>query len=348
MYGIVDAGFVHERGGVNGSVNKIGSGVGSYSRLGFRGAEELSSDLSAIFTLETGFRVDDGTQDAPGSIFNRQAFVGIKSKSAGALTLGRQYTPYYLTLTTVADPFGTGYAGSTKNLFPTAGTGLTGGSPNTRTSNTILYTSPTVSGLSAELAYAAGEQAQDESAGRQLGAAVTYANGPLNVRVAYNNRNTDNPAAVAVSDRSVGISTNTIIAANYDFGIAKLYAAYEQDKGPQGSPLANNSNPYGAPVGSRPVASTDAREALIGANIKAGPGNVLVSYTKKQDRDNIGLDQDASQWAIGYLHPVSKRTTLYAAYAKINNKNGAGYTVGNNTEVGSGDSAVNLGVRHSF
>ena len=37
---------------------------------------------------------------------------------------------------------------------------------------------------------------------------------------------------------------------------------------------------------------------------------------------------------------------LYTAYGKIKNKNGAGYTVANNTESGTGDSAFNLGVRH--
>ena len=30
------------------------------------------------------------------------------------------------------------------------------------------------------------------------------------------------------------------------------------------------------------------------------------------------------------------------------NKNGAGYTVGNNNEAGSGDKAFNVGIRHAF
>jgi hypothetical protein len=32
----------------------------------------------------------------------------------------------------------------------------------------------------------------------------------------------------------------------------------------------------------------------------------------------------------------------------IENKNGAGYTVGNNTEAGSGNHAFDLGIRHTF
>ncbi|MDB5951213.1 MAG: porin, partial [Massilia sp.] len=38
----------------------------------------------------------------------------------------------------------------------------------------------------------------------------------------------------------------------------------------------------------------------------------------------------------------------YTAYGRIDNRNGAGYTVANNTEAGTGDRAFNLGVRHSF
>ena len=51
-------------------------------------------------------------------------------------------------------------------------------------------------------------------------------------------------------------------------------------------------------------------------------------------------------WACSTRCP--KRTSAYFAYAKISNKNGAGYTVGNNTDIGTGNSAVNLGVRHTF
>jgi predicted porin len=76
-----------------------------------------------------------------------------------------------------------------------------------------------------------------------------------------------------------------------------------------------------------------------------GGGTLVASFIKKNDKQN---DQDANQYAIGYLYSLSKRTTLYTAIAKIKNKNGAGYTVGNNTEPGSGDKAFDLGIRHAF
>ena len=337
VYGLVDAGLLREGGGVNGTVLKVGSGQANYSRLGFRGNEDLGNGLSAIFTLEAGYRVDTGEQDVAGSLFNRQAYAGLKSTTVGTLTLGRQYTPYYLTLSTVADPFGTGYAGNIKNLFPTVGN-------STRASNTILYVSPVYNGFSAEVAYSLGEQAGSNKSGRQTGAALTYLAGPLTVRLAYLNRNTDVAPAIGVAPISRGIGTNTILAGNYDFKVVKVYLAYQADKGVGVDALQNTTNPFGSAVPATP--SNDARDLLVGVQVPIGVGTLMASHVRKDDR--TGLNQDAHQWGVGYKYPLSKRTQIYTAYAKISNKNGAGYTVGNNTEAGTGDTGFNLGVRHEF
>jgi predicted porin len=330
IYGIADAALVSESGGAAGHQTKITSGAASASRIGFRGTEDLGNGMSAFFTLETGVKLDTGELDAANTIFNRQAFVGIKTK-AGAVALGRQYTPYHLTLTSVADPFGTGYAGTSKNLFPDNGT-------NVRTSNTITYTSPTVSGVHAELAYSAGEQSE-LSAGRQFGGALDYAQGPLRVRLAYNSKNTD----VAATGVNHDLGRNVLLGANYDFKWIKLYGAFEVDKGFNSATLGNANNPYG---GAKPTPSTDGREILLGFSAPVGPGTLMFSTQHKDDRTRF--NQDAHAWGIGYLYALSKRTGLYAAYAHIDNKNGAGYTVANNTESGTGNTGYNLGIRQTF
>ncbi|MCS0591833.1 porin [Massilia norwichensis] len=334
IYGIADAGFVHESGGVA-SVNKLTSGVGSASRIGFRGTEDLGSGMSALFTLETGYRIDTGEVDAAGTIFNRQAFVGLKSR-AGTLTLGRQYTPWHNALAQVADPFGTGFAGGAKNLFPDFGT-------NVRASNTVIYAAPAMAGFSADVAYSAGEQPGSNSAGRQFGASLGYAAGPLNLRLAYNNKNSDVAAATGVTAVSRSIGTNILLAANYDFKVLKAYFAYGIDKGFNSAPLGNSGTPFG---GVKPTASTDGNEILVGLSAQLGTGTVLASVMRKDDKTSF--NQDAHSWGLGYLYPLSKRTNLYAVYGAISNKNGAGYTVANNTEAGTGNRASNLGVRHTF
>jgi predicted porin len=337
IYGLVDAGLVKESGGVAGSVTKITSGIGSQSRLGFRGVEDLGNGLSAVFALETGLKVDDGTLDNTASaLFNRQAYVGLKSKDLGTFTLGRQYTMLYNAMSQVADPFGAGYAGSIKNLFPTAGA-------NTRVSNAMVYASPVTSGFSAEALYALGEQAGSSTAGRQFGFGLNYAQGPLNARLVYNNRNQDTAAVGTTPAKIQDKAKNTLLAVNYDFTVVKAFFGYGVDKGLNSAPIPV-ANAYGFKVA--PKASIDSTDLLLGVSVPAGTGNVLASYIRKDDK-TIG-NQDASQIALGYIYPLSKRTSTYVAYARIKNKNGAGYTVGNNNEAGSGDKAFNLGIRHTF
>lgn len=333
IYGIADAAIVGERGGSAGNVTKVTSGAASASRIGFRGTEALGDGLSAFFTLETGAKIDTGEVDAAGTIFNRQALVGLKGKS-GQVALGRQYTPYHTTLV-IIDPFGTGYAGTSKNLFPDAGT-------NIRTSNTITYASPVLHGIDAQLAYSVGEQT-DSSAGRQFGGVIGYAAGPLVVRLAYNSKNADVPASGTAAAISRSLGRNTLLGATYNFGWARLHAAYGVDKGYNAAPLANANNPYG---GVRPTSSTDGRDYLLGFSAPVAHGTLMFSVMHKDDRTNF--NQDASSWGIGYLYDLSKRTGLYAAYAHIRNRNGAGYTVNNNTESGSGNTGYNLGIRHTF
>jgi predicted porin len=335
IYGIVDAGIVHESGGKNGNVTRLGSGIASASRFGLKGNEDLGNGLSAVFTLEGAVKVDTG---AGGSgLFDRQAFVGLKSTTLGTVTLGQQYTPLYLALSQVADPFGAGYSGSAKNLFPSVGA-------NTRTSNTIVYASPAFSGFSGSLAYSLGEQADSNAAGRQIGAALAYSNGPLNARLAHNSRNND----TATLSNEMG--RNTLFAVNYDFIVAKAFFAYGQNKGMNSSVIPGGGSSYIAttvPVTPAIAASRDNTNLLIGATVPVGPaGTIMASYIRKDDKE-IG-NRDADQFAIGYSYALSKRTNAYTSFAKIKNKNNAAYTVGDNTEVGSGDKAISIGMRHSF
>ncbi|UMR32786.1 porin [Massilia sp. MB5] len=335
IYGIVDAGIVAERGGKSGSVNKVTSGVANASRLGFKGTEDLGGGLQALFVLEGGIKADTGESDVSGSIANRQSFVGLRSKEAGTLTLGRQYTPFYNALSQVGDPFAAGLAGTAKNLFPVAGA-------NTRNSNAVVYATPAYNGVSAEFFYGFGEKSAN-STQRQVGASLNYSNGPLNARLAYNNRNNDDQPVLGgpVAEKDTG--RNTLLAVNYDFQVAKAFFMYSDNKGLNSAALAS-PDAYNQKA---PVASTKSADTLVGVTVPVGgAGKFIASYINKNDK--TAFNQDANQIAVGYTYDLSKRTTTYVAYAKIKNKNGAGYTVGNNSEAGTGDKAFNIGVRHSF
>ncbi|WP_065309600.1 porin [Janthinobacterium psychrotolerans] len=330
LYGTVDMGLVRESGGIAG-VTRLTSGVASGSRLGFKGREDLGGGMAVVFLLENGFQADTGALGQGGLLFGRQAYAGLQTQ-AGTVTLGRQYTPQYLAIAAV-DPFNSGTAGDSKNLM------MATGNAASRMDNSVKYSSPVMQGFNAELVAGAGEVAGDSGAGRQLGGALAYAGGPWALRLAYHHRDNDTAAL-----RNAGSARNTVATAMYDAGSFKAHFAYGVDQGLNSALARNLNNPFGAAVA--PVASTDSNVVLVGLSVPQGAGTWLVSYIRKNDK--TAYNQDAQQVAAGYRHALSKRTDLYGVLASIRNRNGAGYTVGSAIEGGSGNRAINLGVRHSF
>ena len=77
------------------TLTRLQSGGLNGSRLGFRGVEDLGGGLRALFTLEHGINLDDGSVGQSGVFWGRQVFVGLGSSTAGQLTLGRQYSSLY-------------------------------------------------------------------------------------------------------------------------------------------------------------------------------------------------------------------------------------------------------------
>ncbi len=325
IYGIVDMGYVNERGGAAGSISKLTSGAQSGTRIGFKGTEDLGDGMKALFVLETSVKADEGGFNQGATAFGRQTFVGLQS-DGGTLTLGRQYTPYFLTIN-AADPFASGMAGSALNLFPNAGNG-------NRMNNSVKYATPNIDGFSGEIAYGFGEVQGSSEKNRQIGGSFGYAADAVSIKLAHHNvRNaTDTDTA-----------KNTLLGATWDLEVAKIFAAISDNRGIASSAFPNTGNPFGLPTA--PVSSSKTRDILIGVRIPVEKHAFLLSYINKDDRV---ANNDANQVAIGYTYALSKQTNLYAAYARINNKNQASYTVGNNSEPGSGDKALNLGVRVLF
>lgn len=98
IYGTVDTYMAVNHQGGKTDVS-LRSGGASASFWGFQGSEDISSDLKAVFKLESAFMVDNGAypEGANGAIFSREAWVGLTSNTWGTLSFGRQYTPHFLT-----------------------------------------------------------------------------------------------------------------------------------------------------------------------------------------------------------------------------------------------------------
>jgi predicted porin len=137
---------------------------------------------------------------------------------------------------------------------------------------------------------------------------------------------------------------NLVAGGTYDIGSTRVHFAYGVNKGINSAIPRNTANPFG--YATPPVLSTDSRDLLVGLTVPLGVHTLLASFIDKNDRTRF--DQDAHQIALGYKYNLSKRTELYAVYAKISNQHGAGYTVGSAIEGGTGDKALDLGIKHAF
>lgn len=334
-YGVLDAGVVGEKGCAGPCTTRVGSGLASESHIGVQGSEPLGETTAAIFAVEAAVQADTGRAEGDGRTDRalRQVWVGLAGEF-GAITIGRQYSLQYLALTDVADPFKGGMAGSASNLI--------GG--ERRVDNSVQYYGALARGFSAGASYAFKDKVDTSPAGRAWGMTVGIERGPLTVRAAHQNLN-----AVRVQFNSKTsndtVARNSILAANLRMGWGTTYAAYSLSRGWASSPLFNPDNPYSAGIARTP--SSNSRDVLVGMAVPVSQGTTfLASYITKDDRDPA--NQDANQIAIGASHALSRRTDFYAAYSHIRNRNGAGYTVGNATGRGSGNSAFNVGMRHAF
>lgn len=303
IYGVADVGISRTDTSASSPVWSMDSGIHSGSRLGFRGTEDLGGGLSANFAIENGYNLDTGTAAQGGRLFGRQAWVGLKG-GFGAVRLGRQYTPIFQVLDAI-DPFGTGFAGNIANIFNTYGT---------RMDNTVSYLMPDAGGFFGQLSYGLGEVAGDNSASSQIGASVGYANGPLNIQAVYHDAN---------NATGTGDAQTAALAGMYDFKVAKLHAAF----------ASNRDDTTGAAGSSR------SRDAMLGLSAPVGSaGTVLASWVRHDQRRGAAGGVDRDQWAVGYLHALSKRTNLYTSYGRMNLKPAASVDT----------STFNVGIRHRF
>lgn len=351
IYGVIDQAFT--RTNISGGTNKnemVSSGNVT-NRLGFRGTEDLGGGLKAKFQIETSLAADE-----PGatSIGDRGAWVAIAGDAWGEIRLGREYNPTFWNPIAFS-PFGTNGSGRTlaHSARPLAfgGAGYTGGvvsnDPYIRNSNTINYILPSnLGGVYGSFQYAVDEKSnaydsttspvtvtrrQGETVAFRLG----YKDGPLDVALAYGTLKDKDPVSTQLKARKVN-STN--LGASYDFGVAKLMGSWYQEDVKDG----------GFTFASKTIDKLTGYE--IGVIVPFGPGNFRAAYGNVKFDAINGSDPKADKYAIGYVYPMSKRTSLYTTYARVSNKNGANLITNGTTgaQPGRSVSGVDFGITHTF
>ena len=311
LYGKVDLGLVMDSGNSAGKSLRLDSGVTGGSRIGFKGVEDLGGGMKAAFQLETGFCADSA-QGSPNFCTGSNQFMGRQAHGdlTGSFGALSAGRQYSLGFNNLStiDPFGTGFAGQVNNIVDPSGI---------RLNNSVTYSTPNIGGVTGSVEMALGEQTGNWQANRETGAGLTYASGPAYAGFTFYDVGAANGIGAA--------RKNYLLGGTYDFGVVKVHALVQKSTGP---------------------ASLDVLDMMGGVTIPVAGGQVLASYIHHNDRTSA--DKDAQQVGVGYLYPLSKRTSVYMAFARINNEHGAAFTVGNATATGTGDKAFNLGVVHNF
>ncbi|CAL62677.1 Putative porin [Herminiimonas arsenicoxydans] len=310
IYGIADVAMVYSsnQGGASNTYMRSGNLAGS--RIGFKGTEDLGGGTQAIFQLESGFNLDTGEMSSSSTLFNRQAFVGINNTRYGALTAGRQYTPYYLFV---------GPIGPTNSL-----TGATGAHPGDidgldttiRSNNSITYTSPVWNGLQVSALAGFGETAGDMGSGRTISAAIKYDINNWNFALGYQRlNNSNNPGGVWSPNASANFNTSPVNngylsadSAQYLAGAAR----YTMGKVIVG---ANASRVEYRPNGNSlftQKATFDTLGLLTGYQMTpVFFVSVGYSYTKEKAANGISDPAKYHQLALEQTYSFSKRTAIY-------------------------------------
>lgn len=223
LYGLIDTGIVYTNNQGGSSAWQEQSSILSNEVWGLRGSEDLDGDLHAIFRLESGFNIQNGRSTYAGTMFGRQAYVGLQSDKFGTLTLGRQYD----SVVDVLGPIALANNGDGNNLaaHPFDNDNI---DDSFYISNSVKYVSPSFRGLQAEALYGFSNAAGGLSNNRAYSFGVSYSSGPLNLAAAYlqlNNGGLSSSGAVSNNDfvnfpsarqRVMGVG------GNYSFGPATV------------------------------------------------------------------------------------------------------------------------------
>ena len=285
------------------------SGVSSGSRWGLKGTEEIADGYTVGFVLESGFDGMTGKSGQGSRLFGRDAFVTLGTPF-GSLTVGRTgMLSDGCTGDIVsgpASPFGTSYGIAAATTTSFVGLG------ETRTDRAVRYVSPKFAGVQFHAEYAnMNGEATASTKKRYGGVGVSYANGPFYAAIAA--ETIKQAAGVTADDPQI-----YSIAANYDFGVAKVFGGYQYAKDSVWGGEKLNAGTLGV---SAPVAG----------------GTVMASIAYAKGDNNRKL----TTGAIGYKYSLSKRTYIYTdlAYAQEDAAT---------TEVTTKTTQFNVGLCHNF
>lgn len=298
------------------------------SKLGFKGSEQLSDNLSLIWQYETEVELDNGDLTVKG----RDTFGGLKG-SWGLLKAGNLSTPMKKASSKI-DIFTNSRADHNVVVGYVNGTGTY----DNRLSNTIWYSTPKMGGVKLDLSYTTDtveDALPDTKTAPELSvtsAALSYDKGPIYVALATETKNDAKETATAsgfYEDTSA-----TKLVGRWDFGQGTKVALVYEDAEYAGT---------GSPTG-------QARTAVyLNAAHKMGKTTLKGAFGQLDDLDN-SPDTGATHYALGAYKAYSKDTELYVLYTAMDNDKNGQYGLKDMKygEKGKTISALSFGLKKRF
>jgi GBP family porin len=301
--------------GKNGkALTKLQEGILGGSRLGFRGVEDLGDGLKAFFQLEAGVAPDSGSaggstslNSSGSSFFNRGAYVGLNHAAYGELRVGRQETLTRENAVKINDISGDSQFALTELLESSTDAVGKGSRPlfqnfGTRVDNAIRYTTPVFGGLQASAIVGLSERTKTlnssnvttAKAANYRGVGLVYTAGPLALDLLYE----DLSKGVASSG---SYNNTTTVGGSYDFGIAKLAAAYQHTNN-LGSQLASTTSP---------LTGNDVDAWNIGVAVPVNAFTFKAQYTGSNLDRSGASSLSQNKYGASVQYAFSKRTTVY-------------------------------------
>mgnify|MGYP000387892370 CR=1 FL=1 len=312
----------------------LGNNTQGTSQVTFFGTEEIGGGLKANFLIENDF---DATKQATNNFSSKggEVFVGL-SGSYGAIQLGAPNTPSLDV--SGRTPFGTKIG---SGFSSTMGYGVQG-LGHVREDNSVVVTSPTYAGLTLK-AGVAGKSVT--GSGDNTNAAVTAAASKEDIGATYVNGPLK---AVLANYKQEGVYKQTHGYVAYTVGALTATYGFNSDE----RLAAQTGAAYTAASGATPLKAGKpslAAGKLSGSNIAVsyamGATTLMANWGKLNDKTSDNMDQKMT--AFGIKQDLSKRTSVYARYAK--------QTVENTPTSGSGydllykeQKTVAVGMMHNF
>jgi predicted porin len=264
------------------------------SRLGFKGDEDLGGGLKASFYLEHRFNPQDGSSSGGSTFWKGGSWVGLSSDSFGSVKLGRWWSQAFLKSQYAADPFGMLTLGEASYGSVGCGPAFRGGCLGAFWVNSSVTWEKSFGPISAGVQFV--PQAVGTGGKHPWNVGVSYSDGALYLGAGHE----------ASNDGSADERWSTF-AANYDLGVARLFAGYGTG---------------------RDAARVSRKNILTGFTVPVGPGEIIASLDL-QDQAGTRVEQLVS---LGYKYHLSKRTNVFAVVASDSKApagtNKTGYALG--------------------